>query len=664
MLDYLKRFNFVAAGLVTAVLLASVATVQPQDLPELVKRQGYADTIFVNGKIVSMDDTSISSEPGSVYQALAIKRDSIMKLGTNAEVRALASDFTTVYDLNGRTVIPGIVETHSHIYGAALSYLDRFGIKYPPNEVIITPQAADNLEETQGILRDSIQEAVKTMEPGVWLRVNMRSHPDNPTQLDTWGDTRRLTTRRTIDEWAPVNPVVVRPGNRGTINSVALDILNEFLPGYSDSIRDSMHMDEIGVDPAEIGWVGSVEMGVIGWELYAENVPLNILAQALKLRSEAFAASRAVTTFSSRIQFPKIMSGYATLAELGQMPIRFSVHYEVHRRPSNPIETRQLYRKTGVLQGIGDDYLWFDGVGSERWDSHVPEACLGDDIVAPPHIKARETCPKSGDLHWDTLKNALRAGWRLKGVHSVGVESTRRFTQMIDEAMEGTDITMADIRNGMFTIEHCDQIGKGADILELIKEYNIMISCDPNYMRTFEALIEDYGEYNDPEHLRKYMLPFKTWIESGVLVVGQHFGGDPAPFYMPWLTMSRSLRGNIWAPEERIDRVRALKLWTPWAARYVMKADKLGTLEEGKWADLVVLDRDYFTIPENDILRIQPLLTMVGGKVVSLHERLATEWNTAPVGEEYNYDREEVDEILRVAEQARPWTGGPVAGSN
>jgi hypothetical protein len=95
-----------------------------------------------------------------------------------------------------------------------------------------------------------------------------------------------------------------------------------------------------------------------------------------------------------------------------------------------------------------------------------------------------------------------------------------------------------------------------------------------------------------------------------------------------------------------------------------MKADKLGTLEEGKWADLVVLDRDYFTIPEIDILRIQPLLTMVGGKVVSLHELLATEWNTAPVGEEYNYDREEVDEILRVAEQARPWTGGPVAGSN
>jgi len=70
MLSYFKEFNFVTASLATAILLASVGTVQLQDLPELVKRQGYADTIFVNGKIVSMDDTSISSEPGSVTRPL------------------------------------------------------------------------------------------------------------------------------------------------------------------------------------------------------------------------------------------------------------------------------------------------------------------------------------------------------------------------------------------------------------------------------------------------------------------------------------------------------------------------------------------------------------------------------------------------------------------
>ena len=663
MIKHLKGIFLKLTVLLGVVWLASVATVQSQQLPELVSRHGYAETIFINGKIVSMDDTSISSEPGNIYQALAVKRDSIMKLGTNEEIQALAGEFTQVHDLDGRTMIPGIIEPHSHIYGRSLRYLDRFGVKYPPDEVTITPQAADNLEETQGILRDSIKEAVADMNPGTWLRVNMQAHPDRPLELDLWGDTRRLTNKKTLDLWTPDNPVIVRPGNRGFINSAALNKLEEFLPGYSNSIRDSMHMDEIGEDPAEIGWVGSQEMSVIQWELYLEDLDPLILAQVLKIQSEAFAA-RGVTTFSSRIQFPKIMTGYAKLAELGQMPIRFSAHYEVHRMPTDPIQTRQLYRRTGVLQGIGNDYFWFDGVASERWDSHIPEACLGDDIVAPPHIKIRETCPKSGDLHWDTLKNALKAGWRLKGVHSVGSESLRRFVQMIDEARAETGLTVEQIYNEHFAVEHCDQMSKLPEIMDKIKEYGIIISCGPNYLETFEALIRDYGEYNDPEHLRKFMLPYKTWIESGVLVVGQHFGGDPAPFYMPWLTMSRSLRGNIWAPEERIDRVRALKLWTPWAARYVMKADKLGTLEEGKWADLVVLDRDYFTIPENDILRIQPLLTMVGGKVISLHERLATEWNTAPVGEEYNYDQEEVDEILRVAEQARPWTGGPIAGSN
>ncbi|MEE2840062.1 MAG: amidohydrolase family protein [Acidobacteriota bacterium] len=663
MSKHLKGIFLKSTVLLGVVWLTSVATVQSQQLPELVSRHGYAETIFINGKIVSMDDTSISSEPGNIYQALAVKRDSIMKLGTNEEVQTLAGEFTQVHDLDGRTMIPGIIEPHSHIYGRSLRYLDRFGVKYPPDEVTITPQAADNLEETQGILRDSIKEAVADMNPGTWLRVNMQPHPDRPLELDLWGDTRRLTNKKTLDLWTPDNPVIVRPGNRGFINSAALNKLEEFLPGYSNSIRDSMHMDEIGEDPAEIGWVGSQEMSVIQWELYLEDLDPLILAQVLKIQSEAFAA-RGVTTFSSRIQFPKIMTGYAKLAELGQMPIRFSAHYEVHRMPTDPIQTRQLYRRTGVLQGIGNDYFWFDGVASERWDSHIPEACLGDDIVAPPHIKIRETCPKSGDLHWDTLKNALKAGWRLKGVHSVGSESLRRFVQMIDEARAETGLTVEQIYNEHFAVEHCDQMSKLPEIMDKIKEYGIIISCGPNYLETFEALIRDYGEYNDPEHLRKFMLPYKTWIESGVLVVGQHFGGDPAPFYMPWLTMSRSLRGNIWAPEERIDRVRALKLWTPWAARYVMKADKLGTLEEGKWADLVVLDRDYFTIPENDILRIQPLLTMVGGKVISLHERLATEWNTAPVGEEYNYDQEEVDEILRVAEQARPWTGGPIAGSN
>lgn len=97
----------------------------------------------------------------------------------------------------------------------------------------------------------------------------------------------------------------------------------------------------------------------------------------------------------------------------------------MNRMPTEAKETRQFYRRTGVLRGIGGDHLWFDGVASERWDSNYPESCTGPDTNAPPHIKARESCPHAGDLHWDTLQNAIKAGWRLIGVHLCGSESVR-----------------------------------------------------------------------------------------------------------------------------------------------------------------------------------------------------------------------------------------------
>jgi predicted amidohydrolase YtcJ len=305
--------------------------------PEVAKF-GYADTIFVNGKVVSMDDESRSTEVGTIYQAIAVKGDKIMQVGTTAQIRALAGPDTTVLDLKGKTLIPGIIEPHSHMYGRAVQYLDRLGFKYPPEGVQFFSAQADpnDLEKTQGILRDAIQDAVTKVDPGDWIVMRLQRHPDEaPKQLSLWGMTRRLTNRRTMDLWAPDNPVLMQPGIRGNINSKALELLDDFFPGYSESIHETMHGDVIGENIAEIGWVGSQEMSVITWELFLEQLPLNTLAQAIKLISED-AATKGITTFSSRIQFPKIMSGYATLAGLGQMPIRLSAHYEIHRMPTDP----------------------------------------------------------------------------------------------------------------------------------------------------------------------------------------------------------------------------------------------------------------------------------------------------------------------------------------
>ncbi len=636
MKKHLKIFTHLVFCL-SVLLIFETTSLFAQLAPE-VAQQGYADTIFVNGKVVSMDDVSRSTNVGTIYEAIAIKGDSIMKLGTNSQVRAVAGPDTLILDLRGKTLMPGIIEPHSHMYGAAVRHLERLGFKYPPEGVSFFSATAHptDLEQTQAILRDALQDAVEEVDPGDWIVMRLQRHPEeNPQQLRLWAMTRRVTNRRTLDQWTPENPVLMNPGLRGNVNSKALEVLDEFFPGYSASIHETMHGDVIGEDIAEIGWVGSQEMSVITWELFLEKVPLATLAEAIRIMSED-ATTRGITTFSSRIQFPKIMSGYATLAGLGGMPIRFSAHYEIHRLPTDPQQTRQIYRRTGVLQGIGDDYLWIDGVASERWDSIYPESCTGADTIAPPHIKAREVCPVPGELPWDTLKNAAAAGWRLAGVHMCGSESARAFFRMIDEAREVNGWTMQQVRDMRLTGEHCNLIGKAPEIIQGLKDYGIILSCSPGYIGDSPAWIKDYGEAIQP-----FILPFKTWLDSGVKLVGQSYGGTP-PMGLLWRAVTRQFRGVVWQPEERIDRVHAMKMWTSWAAEYVLKEDQLGTLEEGKFADLIVLDRDYFTVPVNDILKVRTPMTMVGGKIIQLQESLANDFGVDQVGPVFDFSDEDV----------------------
>ena len=98
-------------------------------LSPVVAKSGYADTVFVNGNIVSMDDISNSTDVGNVYQAVAVKGHRIMQLGTTNDMKPLIGPITKVLDLKGRTLIPGIIEPHTHLYGGVTRYLDRLGFK-------------------------------------------------------------------------------------------------------------------------------------------------------------------------------------------------------------------------------------------------------------------------------------------------------------------------------------------------------------------------------------------------------------------------------------------------------------------------------------------------------------------------------------------------------
>jgi len=117
------------------------------------------------------------------------------------------------------------------------------------------------------------------------------------------------------------------------------------------------------------------------------------------------------------------------------------------------------------------------------------------------------------------------------------------------------------------------------------------------------------------------------------------------PFFQLWQAITRKYNGKVWQPDQRINRVHALKMWTSWAADYVTKPDKIGSLEVGKFADLVIIDRDYFTIEVDDILRIRPLMTMLGGEIVVLQESLAQDVGMQAVGPVYSFTDAQVEHI-------------------
>ena len=119
----------------------------------------------------------------------------------------------------------------------------------------------------------------------------------------------------------------------------------------------------------------------------------------------------------------------------------------------------------------------------------------------------------------------------------------------------------------------------------------------------------------------------------------------PTPFFQLWQAITRKYDGKVWQPEERIDRVWALKMWASWASEYVMKSEKIGTLETGKLADMVVIDRDYLTVPEDNILKIRPLMTRVGGKIEVLQQSLAQEFGIDAVGVAYGFSDDELTHI-------------------
>jgi hypothetical protein len=197
---------------VMAGLLAWSASLLAQT-NDVAAKLGYPQMIVYNGKIVTMNDASFTPSVGATVQALAVREDKILAMGTNAEVRALAGPQTKSIDLKGRTVIPSLIMTHEHPTDWA--FIEPRGFRHVlPNDDVIVSRWMPNVPPKQQLAQfDGVmKEAVAKAKPGQWIRVVFNWGPDYEWAAETESLFPKSITKAYVDQLAPNNPVTVKDG--------------------------------------------------------------------------------------------------------------------------------------------------------------------------------------------------------------------------------------------------------------------------------------------------------------------------------------------------------------------------------------------------------------------------------------------------------------------
>jgi hypothetical protein len=321
------------------------------------------------------------------------------------------------------------------------------------------------------------------------------------------------------------------------------------------------------------------------------------------------------------------------------MPIRFAYTHWFGFQAGYP-DSANFYRRMGDMAGMGNDYLWMAAVGLGSIDSGPPRIC--STMEAPGAVKDREFCQNfAGTLTYEATKTAIANYQRVAVGHAYADKGVDYFLDAVEEAMrENPALTLDYIRALRLTTDHCGFYPRKEQIPRLAK-FGVILSCGGNVLSRSYPWLQRYS----PQYANR-IAPIRSAIEGGVMVVYEDESGVrgnvSATYFRDasrFLTRTNE-QGAAVAPEEAIDRNTLLKMMTSWPARYVLKEDVLGTLEAGKFADVLVLNQDYFDVSIEELPNTHPLLTIVGGKITVLREEFAQELGRPAVGPQVEFRNE------------------------
>jgi len=532
-----------------ALLAAHAALAQPADL------------LVTNAKVVTLDAR------GSTAQALAVRDGKLLAVGDNAAIERLAGSATKRVDAGGRTLIPGLIDSHMHAVRAALSYSTE-----------VNWIGAGSIAEAMARLREKAQKSV----PGAWLIVA------GGWSEQQFAEKRRPTLAEVLAA-APDNPVYIQ---LFYAQALLTPKAQETLKIGAESLPNGITLERDAAGQATGWWNGNI-IGISSMfdrlpkPTYADNVAgtRQFMAELNRL-----AVTGVVDTGGFNIAAPQ----YAALFQLWrEKALTVRVNYHLFAQKAG-VEIDEFKAPTQMMpMGFGDDWLRFNGIGERitlaMYNNNFPN----------DEVKAK---------FYDALKWAAEQRLSL----TVHWSEDASVGHLLD-AFEKVNREVTPIAPLRWSVAHLENASPQtlARLAALGAGWTVQMAMYYGGDRELAAR----GE------AAKRMPPVVSALKAGVHVgagTDAHRVASYNPFVvLQWLLDGRTVSGQVQRVADEIPtREQALRLYTQGSAWFAFDENRRGSLEPGKLADFAILDQDITTVAVDRIGRTTALLTVVGGQVV------------------------------------------------
>lgn len=528
----------------------------------------FADLVLHNGKIVTIDEVE------SIVEAVAVKFGKILVAGKNEDVEELIGDETDVIDLKGRTVIPGLIDSHCHMIATGGRRM-----------ITVDLSQEAGVKSIQDI-KTRIVEKTKNTQTGEWI---FGAKEDDSKLAE-----KRHPTRWELDEATLDHPVMISTvgGHFCVVNSKAFEVagVTKDTPDPVGGMfeRDSetgemtggLHEKAREVVIGNVSTEPSREIAAEG----AKKILLDCAAAGLTCVYDSLGATQ--------------IRAVLDLKNKGELPIRVRMDVNTGFFPE--------LNKLGVYRGLGDDWVkicglkfYFDGAISARTAA-----------VSEPYLHRKDfygVMATTKELATKTIMDAYKEGYRISA-HANGDRAISMYLDIMEEVQN--KYPREDPRNRDI---HCTVVNP--ELVSRIKKLGILptiFGAYPYYHG--DKLLPAFGEKR-----LEWMFAARSFLDAGVKI-SAHSDHSASP-YPPLMAIHALVNrvtkaGKPIGQSQKITVMEALKLYTNNAAYQSFDEDVLGSIEVGKLADMVVLGEDILTVSTEKIIDIPIDITLVEGKVV------------------------------------------------